>query len=85
MFVYEKVAFPFAIVRMFGVVLSGKLFQQHLTSLRLGWFLKLLGKTKMSRNHYGTFKSDYQWCHQEDNPNGLTVTSQGFSSPSEAG
>ena len=44
MFLCEKVAFPFAVVRMFGGVLSGKLFQQRLTSWRLRWFLKLLGK-----------------------------------------
>lgn len=43
MFACEKVAFPFAVVGMFGGVLSGKLFQQCLTSWRLRWFLELLG------------------------------------------
>lgn len=69
MFACEKVAFPFAVVSMFDVVLSGRLFWQCLTSWRLRWFLKLLGKPNNFSNHYGIFKSNYQPCHQEDNPN----------------
>lgn len=69
MFACEKVAFPFAVVTMFGVVLSGQLFP-CLTSWRLRWLLKLLGKPNNVWNHYGIFKSNYQPCHQEENPNG---------------
>lgn len=65
LFACEK-AFPFAVVRMF-VVLSGKLL--CLTSWMLSWFLKLQ-RNPVSRNHYSTFISKYEWCQQENNLDG---------------
>lgn len=65
-------------VRIFGVVLTGKLFRR-LTSWTLRWFLKLLGKPKNVWNHSGIFKSNHQPCCQEANPNGCPKSA--FQSP----
>lgn len=88
MFACEKWHFPLLLwgylvfaVRIFGVVLTGELFQR-LTSWTLRWFLKLLGRPKNVWNHSGIFKSNHQPCCQEANPNGCPKSA--FQSPARA-